>query len=360
MSGSAPDWMTKVRCRPEQQVLFFRQLAIMFSAGVPLVVALDTLSDQPERPNFGEAVLEMARRLEHGYSFSRSVALFPRAFNKIHVAMITMGERTGALAECLERVADWGERDYGLYRDVKGALTYPLLVLGMAVVLTLVLFLTVVPGFVSMFEDREMELPVLTQIVVFLTKLVTNPGAWVLALGSGLLLYLSLRATLRTTTGAARLYSLVSLLPAVGSLLRFGSAARYTSVLGTLLDSGLDLLASLRLAAVASGNPHMEIDARRVIEEIQHGGQLTTALAQKPDIYPYHITEMVGVGEETSNLSEMLIRTSIYMDQEMAHKVEELGAVLEPITLLLVSGIVGSILLAVIMPLYSFLNQLGI
>jgi type IV pilus assembly protein PilC len=272
--------------------------------------------------------------------------------------MVTMGEQTGALAASLEQVADWGERDNRLYKDVKGALTYPSVVMVMAFVLTLVLFLTVVPGFVSMFEERKMELPFLTEVVVLFTKIVTNPGAWVAGLGLAVLAYLTLRRALRNKRSAAKLYELICFIPVLGDLLSCSSAARYTGVLGTLLDSGLDLLNSLRLAAKASGNPRMELDSQRIVEEIQGGVGLADGFAPRPDIYPHEIIEMVRVGEESSNLSEMLLRTSRFLDQEVGYKVESLGAILEPLALMIVSVLVGTILLAIILPLYGFLNQL--
>lgn len=352
-------WMAKVRCPGEHIVLFLRQMSIMLHTGVPIVVALETLSHQLDYPNFGNAVIEMSERVSQGHTFSNTMRKFPRLFSGVHRVMVRTGEQTGALADSLEQVAEWGERDNRLYRDVKSAFTYPLVVLVVAFLLTLVLFLTVVPGFVTMFEERDMELPLLTQLVVLVTNLISNPGVWITGLAVAALLFIAFRKYVSTESGALQVFLALTHIPVVGNLLVVAGTARYANVLGTLLNSGLDLVSSLRLAAKASGSPLFQSDAGRLMEEVQQGCSLAEGMAMRPQVYRQMLVEMVTVGEETSSLSKMFHQAAGFLDEEVSYRVQALSAALEPLMLIFVSVLVGAILLAIIMPLYGFLNQLA-
>lgn len=332
----------------------------MLNSGVTLVQSMDTLSHQPDYPNFGEAILEVTRMVGSGHTLSNAMKHFPKLFSTVQIAMVATGERTGTLAPALERLANWGERDNQLYQKVKSALTYPVVVLVVAFVLTTVLFLTVLPGFVTMFEERDMELPFLTKVVVAATKLASNPGAWVAGVSALALVYFAAREAWSNEQGACRLFRALIALPVVGQLLVSATAARYTTVMSTLLESGLDLLVSLRLSAEASGNPLMRADSSRLTRCISEGEGLGSALESRFEIYPYQVVQMVHVGEESSDLAGMFGRVSHLLDEDVGLKVEALGAALEPLMLVGVSVLVGTIVLAIIMPLYGFLNQLGL
>lgn len=353
-------WMSRVKCSPEERLVFLRQLSIMFDAGVPIVQALDTLGNNHYNERFAEAVQEMSKKVGEGFLFSRTLQFFPKLFNPVHVAMAETGERTGTLAESLHTVSDWGERDLRLFRDVKGALTYPVVVLTVAFALTMLLFLTVVPGFVSMFEEQRMELPTLTKLVVAFTNFVTQPGSWIIGTAACILLYLEFRRILRTPKGALSVYRSVLLIPGVGSLLVTATSARYSGVLGTLLNSGLDLLTALKLSGQASGSPMFREDYKRLQEDIQDGLSLATGYSNRPDIYPPLLCEMTAVGEETSRLAQSLVESSNFFNLKASSQIEALSAALEPLLLTFVSVLVGTILLAIILPLYGFLNQLGL
>lgn len=352
-------WMARVRCPAFLRVLFLRQLAVMTGAGIPLFDALVVLSEQPEHPNFGEAVCELSRQISYGSTLSRACSRFPKLFSEVHVALITMGERTGALVKALDKLADWGERDSGLVRKVRGALTYPAVVLAVATILMLVIFLTVLPSFVSMFEERGMKLPLLTQIVVAATHALTNPGFWFVAFGTILALYLVIRALLQQPFWKQQIFTAIYSTPLVGSLIYYTTLARFTGVFGTLLDSGADLLMSIRLAARASGNPLIQADEERLVRVISEGDSLGQSLGNRPELYPGILVQMTSVGEESSNLSTTYHRLAGFLDEEVGNRVEALGAALEPMMMVLVSIIVGSIILSVILPLYGFLNQIG-
>ncbi|MFA5508738.1 MAG: type II secretion system F family protein [Vulcanimicrobiota bacterium] len=353
-------WRKKVKVSHANLVLFLRQLSILLASGVPLHMSIDTLSNQPEDPQFGRAIEEIGVKIAQGYTLSGVFAWFPRLFSPIHVALITTGERTGNLADSLGKLADWGDREGQLIGKVRAAFTYPIIVFVVACLLTIILFLTVIPGFVEMFEEKGMELPLLTRIVVWITHAVTNPGFWLAFIGVALLLVFSIRDFYRRPHGARMIHGTLHTIPLVGDILILSGTARYAAVLGTLLDSGMDLLVSLQLAGRASGDPIMEYDSERLVARIRDGESMTAAMNEKPDIYLSTVRQMLTAGEESSNLSSMCARLAAFYEDEVAYRVEALGAALEPLMLVFVSVLVGSIVLAIILPLYGFLNQLGL
>lgn len=351
--------MEKARCPGIVLVLFTRQMATMLKAGVPIMDCLDTLSHQPEHPNFGEVISTLAKRLGEGHSFSKSLSLFPRIFPRVYLAMTAIGESTGQLDEALDKLANWQEDDLKLYQRVKGALTYPAFVLSLTFFLTLALFYTVLPGFIDIFLEMKIELPLMTRILISVTNAVSNPGAWIL-LGAWIFgLGAWLKAVWKTDVGALRLYRLILSVPMIGNMIHLATLSRYCGSAAALIESGLDLVRTLKMSAEASGSPLLRWDSRKVVTNIQDGFLISTHMEQHPNIYPPSLCQMLLAGEESSQLAEMFGRVASYYDSEVAYKTETLSAVLEPLLLGFLAIIVGSIVIAILVPLYSYLGTLG-
>lgn len=354
------DWSSKVKVPARLVVIFTRQLASMLASGVPLSQATDTLSHQPDAPVFGEVIRICGERLETGSRFSHCLTFFPRVFPNIYVTMVAIGEETGGLEDALDRLAIWLERDDALRQRLKSAVTYPAFVLSLSVILTLALFYTVMPGFISIFMEMKVELPLITRIVVAITNFLSNPGAVLSGLALlGLGLHF-LRRWLLTPQGWLSFFSFALRVPVLGSMLRFGGVARYCAAMEALLETGMDITKSLKMAAAASGNPLIERDSALLVASvISEGGLVSEHMRYANDVYPATMTNLVASGEETSQLSGMYGRCAAYYDMEMNYKVEALGAALEPLMLFFVSMIVGTIVLSVFLPMYSYIDQIG-
>lgn len=354
------EWSAKLHVPARLVVIFTRQLASMLASGVPLAQAMDTLSHQPDAPVFGEVIRLCGQRLETGSKLSHCLTFFPRVFPTIFVTMVAIGEETGALEDALERLAIWLERDDALRQRLKSAVTYPGFVLSLSVGLTLALFYTVMPGFISIFTDMKVELPLITRIVVAITNYLRNPGAVLAGLAVlGLGLH-ALRRWLATPRGWLSFFSVALRLPVLGPMLRFGGISRYCAAMEALLETGMDITRSLQLAAAASGSPVIEKDSALLVASvISAGGMVSEHMRYADDVYPATMTNLVASGEETSQLSEMYGRCAAYYDMEMNYKVEALGAALEPLMLFLVSMVVGTIVLSVFLPMYSYIDQIG-
>ncbi|MEW6279502.1 MAG: type II secretion system F family protein [Candidatus Eremiobacterota bacterium] len=359
MPKGPPDQERTQRCRTESVVLFTRQLATMLRAGIPITRALDTLQSTSEDPALARVLVRTNQRVSEGYTLSRALAYYPRVFNPLYLAMVGVGETSGDLEGTLDRLATWLERDQGVGQKVRAALVYPAFVLSMTGILTLVIFHTALPGFVKIFREMRLELPLMTRMLVLATDSVRNPGTWLV--GLGLLVGGAgwFRATLASKAGASRLYAALMTMPLIGSLVRNGSVARFASAMEAMIATGVPLVSCLKNAGQATGNPAMEQDLERAVGRLTEGGYLSEHFGSHPELYPPTFAHMIRAGEEASALEPMFARLSAYYDQEVNYQIESVTAALEPLLMGLVSLIVGFVVIALFLPMYGYLGRLG-
>lgn len=350
-------WTARVRCSSNELALFARQLAVMFATGIPLVAALDTLSHQEDNPNFGRAIALLAQKIEGGQRFSAAMLTFPRLFHRVFVTMVAVGERTGGLATCLERVADWLERDSGTWKAVRSALTYPLLVALTAAVVAMLIFHTVMPGLLEIFEGQE--LPLLTQLVLLLTRLAQNPGNHLILFALVGLAAGRLRDYYQTPQGRLQVFSLALKVPLLGPLLREATAARFCAAAGVLLSAGLTITETLPLAAGASDNPLLQEDARELLGAIQQGEPMAAHLQDRPDCYPGIVPQLLTVGEESGRLAQMFEHCRRFLEEDLKARLETFSAALEPLLVGAVAVMVGTVVLSIFLPLYQMIAAFG-
>jgi len=337
---------------------FARQLAAMLSNGVPLIRALETLTTQTEYPHFGLVIEQVAQEVHDGSTLSRAASLHPRVFSSVWVHMVEVGEHTGGLDQSLEMIADWLEREESVRRRVVSALTYPLSVMLVSLALSVLLFTTVLPTFAGIFREMNVALPAITRLVMGLTWLLCQPWAWLLAVLLGLAAWQTWSAIWRSPRQSRLVFSLLLQVPGVGRLLYHGAQTRYCSAGHALLSCGTDLLRTLRLAGQASSSPVLEHDSKRVVKAIQQGLTLSAAMLETPQLYSTTLIQMVRAGEEASLLPEMLQRVAHFHDLELDASIELLSATLEPVLLMGVSAVVGTIVLSIYLPMYSTLMNL--
>ncbi len=338
---------------------FTRQLAAMLAAGVPLLCGLETLSPQAEFPHFGLVIENLAEEVSSGTQFSRAISYHPRLFSQVYVTLIRVGEETGTLESSLDLLADWLEKEDSVKRKLLSAFTYPAGILLVSALLSVLLFTTVLPTFARIFEEMKISLPLLTRIVMGLTYLICQPWAWVLTIIAALGLYQLWLKTWQSPSGSRRLFGAIQRIPVFGSLLYHGSLTRYAASSQALLRSGIDLLKTSRLAGQASGSPLLAQDCRRVAKSIEDGETLSTALQSQPSLYSATLVQMLQAGEEASLLPEMLVRVAGFHELELNTSIDTLSATLEPLMLLGVAFMVGSIVLSIYLPLYSTLINMA-
>ena len=341
-------------------IMFTRQFAIMLRSGVPLVPSLDTLSHQDDAPNFSTTIIEVARKVESGYRLSRALNDYPRVFDASYVSMVAVGEETGGLVNSLENLADWRERDFDVTRRVKKALTYPAFVVVVAAVMTLLMFYAVLPELFLVFEQMRIELPWITRCMMAVTETIKNPGSWLVMTTIVIYAVTAVREMLKTPATACRLFTYIYKVPLVGELVKFASTARFAGALSTMVASGLDLRKSLRLAGAASGSPLLERMAKKAVQGVIEGETLSEHFLAAPQVFPVAFGQFIMVGEETSRLEKMMSRVADLYNEEINYRIESLSAALEPLLLFVAASGAGAVLLATFLPLYSYLQNLGL
>lgn len=355
---SEESWKRKLRVPTRDIVVFTRQLTVLLQNGVPIVDALNSLRQLPESLDLADVLEQVVQNVSSGMPLSRALGAFPTVFPRVYTVMVSTGEQTGALDTSLHSLADWLERDDDLRRKIKQALTYPMLVLALALSLAFVMFYAVMPRFVEIFASLNAPLPFLTKLLIWCTELVRSPQSFIFAAVAAAASFKGWQLLNQQESFRTAVYRRLLHIPVLGGMLQSGSVARYASSLSVTLEAGMPLTRALLLAGGASQSPLLEADAVFARESIEQGLTLTEHMMRN-DIYPAILVQMVHSGEEASRLPVMLNRTASFCSLDMEAKIETFGAALEPLLLLAVSIVVGGVMLAIFMPLYSNLSQLG-
>lgn len=357
--ATIPKSKLKVPQRGRNVALFSRQFAALIQGGIPLVQALDILSEQQEDPRMSYICGQLATRLGEGYSLSKATSEYPKIFPPVFFHLLKAGEGTGRLMEVTNRLADLLEKESHLVRKVRGALSYPGFVLVLTLVLTLGLFSTVLPSFADFYKDFDVALPVATAAMMAITEVVRTLWFWL-----GLLLFLGAawHASQRiweVEHYRRNLFIALTSIPMVGTIVEQSCLARFSWVMELTQRAGMDLMRSVKLACLSSGSPLLEYDAQRLLKGITDGESLSD-LMNRSELYPHLLQQMVMMGEETSRSSEAFDRSAQWFEETVEAKIESFQAAFEPVMMGLVSLIVGTIVLAVFLPLYGLLEKLGV
>lgn len=341
-----------VRCSSSELSLFTRQLAVLIGSGIPLHVSLEALTQ-------GEDILGtrvapvLAQKVMTGTRLSTSMARFPNVFPAAYISLIKGAEESGQLHTVLNQLADWLERKDRLARQVKKALTYPVMVLVTTVLLTVALFRTVIPGILGAVLDTGVALPAPTRLLMAMVNAVQSPLTWILVAAGGLLM----TGYLRTPDGFRRVSHLAVTTPGLGELLGFAGSARLCMTLSMLLDCGTDLMRSCDVAAEASGLPPLIEDAQRVRSQLREGRNLSDIYGES-HLYPSLLCDMLRAGEESGRLTALVTHAGKIFEQEAAGRMESLANLLEPVVLAGISLGVGFVIIAVMLPMSTMLNAL--
>lgn len=348
-----------IRDKSHKVAMFGSQLSSMVNSGVPLIRAIDVIGEQSEDRKFGFIVDQVQIKISQGYTFSKALSLYTKIFPPVFVHLVSAGENSGRLAKVLERLSHLLDRENHLRHQIRGALGYPVFVLILTAVLTVGLFTTVLPSFADFYKDFDIELPLVTSTIIGLTHACQSPWFWVcVVLIGGILIWIA-RRSWRTPHHKLALYRVLNAMPLLGKILLLSSLARYCWVLDLTLSSGMGLLRSLKLAGMSSGHPLLETDANRLITGVTNGESVSELLAFRPEIYPGVMLQMVRMGDETSTVSDACGRLGQWFEADVEGRIQAFQAALEPILMTIVSVVVGTIVIAVFLPLYGLLEKLG-
>jgi type IV pilus assembly protein PilC len=331
--------------------IFSRQFATMISSGLSLLRTLSILGEQTENPVLAETIGTVRDDVEKGGSLSASMSKHPKVFNQLYVSMVKAGETGGQLDTILLKVADTFEADYKLRQKVKSAMTYPVIVAGIAVLLVTIMLLFVVPTFANMFKDLGGELPLPTKILVMLS----NSAKFLVPLA--VLISIGLTMAYKKTRAKSADFRLKAdrlklKIPVFGELFKKVALSRFSRTLGLLLRAGVPVLQALDIVAGATGNEVLARAALDVKDSVKSGEAMSSPL-KNHDVFPPMVVQMIGVGEDTGALDAMLDKVADFYDQEVESMTESLTALIEPIMIAVLGGIVGSMIIALYMPMFK-------
>jgi len=337
-------------------VLFTRQLSTMIEAGISLVQAMTALYDQcdPKRQkSLRHIISDVTTRVQGGESFHESIAKHPRVFDRLFVSMVKAGEHGGLLAEILDRLAGFLEASARLRKKVKSAMTYPVIVICIAMAITTFLIVKVVPIFGEIFKDFGSKLPAPTQFLIDVSDFMR--GEWYFLVLAVFGTFFGIRTFLRSTRGKQIWDKWKLKLPVFGPLIHKICMSRFARTFAQLIRSGVPILEVLDIVGGASGNHVVEMSIRGVSSDVEKGDNLSVALSKKP-IFPPMMLRMVAAGEATGKIDTMLEKMADFWDEEIEAMLDALTSLIEPMLIVFLGVIVGGIVIAMFLPIFK-LNE---
>lgn len=361
---SGPKAKTGGRIKPKILMIFTRQLATLIDSGLPLLRGLTVLGKQEPNPVLRGTISALADSVQGGSTFSESLAQHPRIFNKLYVNMVKAGELGGVLEVVLNRLAEYQEKAHKLKNKIVSAMVYPVIVMFIAVSILLFLMIFIVPKFKDMFSEMgDAELPMISQVVFGFSDFLIKPTIWIIPNIVWILLaatgfYLGFAAWGRTPKGRNFVDALKLKLPIFGDIQRKSAVSRFSRTLGTLVTSGVPILQALNITKETAGNVVISHAIGQVHEAVKEGESIVTPL-QASGVFPNMVISMVDVGEETGQLPEMLLKVADVYDDEVDNAVTALTSILEPIMIVFLALVVGSVVFALFLPLIKIINTMG-
>jgi type IV pilus assembly protein PilC len=333
-------------------VVFTRQFATMINAGLPIVRALHVLSEQTENEKLKETVVQVRKYVEAGLALSEAIEKHPKIFNRLYVEMVKAGEIGGILDGVLLRVADQLENDQELRRKVKSAMTYPIIVLILALLAASFMLIFIVPIFARMFEDLGGTLPLPTRVAMGISDILTSIFGVLVYAGMGAAVFGFLRW--KNTEQGRRIWGRASLrIPAkIGDVIQKVAIARFARTLGTLSAAGVPILQAIEITATSSGNWVIENALLKSRDAVREGIPIYGPLEDEP-VFPPMVTRMIAVGEETGDVDGMLTKIADFYESEVDAAVKALISIIEPLMIVVVGGIVGGIIIAMYLPMFK-------
>lgn len=342
------------KVKPQELVVFTRQLATMMDAGLPLVQSLTALEEQTDSKAFKPVLRNLTERVEQGNSFSEALREHPKIFSRLYVSMVEAGETGGLLAEILDRLAGYLEASARLKKKVKSAMSYPTIVCCIAIGIALFLIIKVIPIFADIYKDFGAKLPAPTQMLIDFSNFLRR--YFLLVAGSVAVSVFALVKFRKTPRGAAIWDRLKLRLPVFGKLIHKIAMSRFARTFSALLRSGVPILDTLRIVGQTAANTVVEQAVAATAASIERGDNLGMALKQHA-IFPPMLVRMVAAGEQTGKVDVMLEKISDFYDEEIEATLSGLTALIEPLLIVFLGVVVGSIVVCMFLPIFK-LNEI--
>ncbi len=348
--------MTKVTVK--DKAIFSRQFAALVNAGVALVRGLGVLADDCANPKLKKALMAINADVQQGTNLSDAMRKHPACFDNLYVALIQAGEVGGVLDEVLNRLAKLLEDLARLQNQIKSAMAYPVTVGFLAVIIFVGMTVFLLPIFADMFEDLGADLPVFTQVMMMISRFLRQPLNWVFMIAAISALTFAYRRYYATLNGRRVIDRLSLKMPLFGDLIQKTATARFCRTFGSLSKSGVPILTALEIVRDTAGNQVIAEAVDDARKDVQGGGMISLAL-QKHSVFPGMAIQMISIGEETGELDAMLMKVADFYEDEVEQAVKALTSIMEPIMIVVLGGMVGSILISMYLPMFKIMDAIG-
>jgi type IV pilus assembly protein PilC len=341
----------KQAIKPGDIAVFTRQLATMLKAGIPLVQSFEIVGESLENPSMANLVMQIRDDVAAGNNFADCIRKHPRYFDDLFCNLVEAGEGSGALETMLERLATYKEKSEALKAKIKKAMNYPIAVVCVALIVTGILLVKVVPQFAETFSSFGAELPAFTQFVMMLSDFAIAHW-WKVVIGVVTAAFAFKEARLRSKPFAHIVDRITLKLPIIGPIVKASCYARFTRTLSTTFSAGVPLVDALESVAGATGNIVYYTATKRIKDDVTTGQQLNFAI-KNTTLFPTMITQMVGIGEESGALDDMLDKCALFFEAEVDNAVDGLTALMEPIIMAVLGVLIGGLMIAMYMPIFQ-------
>ena len=342
--------------KSKDRVVFSRQLATLVKAGLPITQALDTAVAQVDSPQFKAVLAKISASVQGGQSLAKSFGAYPALFNHVFVSLVDAGEQSGTLDDSLQRLADQQEKQQQVSGQIKGALVYPAIVSVVIVLVLVFMITTVLPQVASLYKDLNQPLPVITATLLSISNGLIK--YWYITVLIIISLIFGLRAYIHTPGGRKSFDAFKIKIPLFGKLFKKVYAARFTRTLSSLVNSGVPLLRSLKIAGESVDNVVIQAIIDAAAEKVKTGGSLSEALTGHDEILKL-VPQMIKIGEDSGTLGDMLDKVATFFEDEVDQTVKNLSSIIEPVMIIFLGGTVMIIVIAVLFPIYGLVNVVG-
>jgi len=342
--------------KAKELAIFTRQFSVMIDAGLPLVQCLEILGAQQADKGFQKIIAAVRKDVEQGATLQTALSKHPKAFNDLYVNMVGAGEAGGILDIILQRLSGYIEKAVKLTSKVKGAMTYPITVIIIAVSVVGIIMVKVIPVFSAMYEGMGSSLPFPTLVCIQISNVIIN--YWYIVIILGTLITIGTKQYYKTPAGHLQLDTLILKIPVIGELLRKVAVARFCRTLGTLTSSGVPILEGMDITARTAGNLVIQNAIMKSREAVEQGRNIAGPLAETK-VFPPMVVQMVGVGEATGALDAMLSKVADFYEDEVDNAVAAMTSMMEPLIIAVLGTVIGFIVVAMYLPIFNMANIMG-
>lgn len=344
------------RVKQDELVMVTRNLGSMLDAGLPLARALSVIERQSKNAKLKRIVTEVVDEINKGEPFHAAIAKYPKVFNDLYVAMVRAGEESGGMSTALQTLSVQMQRTSSLQKKIKGAMIYPAIVITILVIIGILMMIYVMPSITGTFKSLEVELPATTQVLITVSDFMAANTLLFLA---GLIgVVVGAVYFLRSKVGKIASSWVIPRLPVIGTMAKETNAARTARTISSLLAAGVDVIRTLEITQDVVQNYYYRQIIAEAAVRVEKGSPLSEVFVERDDLYPILVGEMILVGEETGNISQMLEELAGFYENEVEQKTKDLSTIIEPLLMVVIGGTVGFFALAMIAPIYSISDSI--